>query len=1037
MSAGDAESIGANLRVRDSGANRRKDSRWSVSTKIIRKLVRGNNVRRLSTVILVAVGIVVSAIAATLVHRPEFAELVRPPTPSFSIAGSPVDSHASIEGTILNLDVRIQRADRSVSAVLYLQGAEVETIQFKTAKVSFGALLLPTGPSKVAIEIRRHFGPFTNRRWYTIDINATPTKLDRVEVNVPAVVWSGELQISGKAIPNSLVSILLDGQTVPVLADGNDAADVWADGDGRFAARVRLAMPGKYRVQATIEADGRVARPLSSEEAIVEFRAELPQILSRKLILTIGSDGFSWGLQATMESDDPRVKALIEGKASLETFVGAVHGLILFNQSRYVSELGNFRLQSQAGRIWIAVNTKPLPYSPIQNGRIHVQRSGGASLPAGKDAIEIRANGPRIIGFVPKPESAKDNVVTWTGGDVSGVVAFVSVPPRQQSLGALALQDVLPNDLVGLGLDMVAVIPILWLLHIFRLGFGAELDASHQHRLRHDAFLLGTLVFFQSTHYLLERLSWSVQRAIRPYDFVFRDLTDLRLEATAGIVVAYVGIVVTCLVALLPIKLLLKNHPGSHAIRNLLFILLVAFTVGFLFALPVQVLMMFSHLDVATASDLAIAFRFSTAGVCFVIGFTVVRRLWRTAIIVSGRSFLVHPTFYFGGLILLVGVALPHGRGFDPFNDNFFDLFSDSSLHIREFINRLGSLSPIAMSLLACAALTHSARHPSLAVSQVLRIMLFSSILAGTSPAWIIFPVPLLLAMVLFAPVVLMPRAQAQLLSENRRDILANRELLLRRAYEHARQYAPSGGLFGVKPFGAKQGDSVVGKEFTPLTVEMPNGSRLRATELVFAFGPHGNAGADALLAVRVGSWGAAFFVLLYALPTFVQAPDHESFPYLAAMTRVVSVGGYWLIGAFFLGYFYESIRGSAGWEKGAWIALGISLANEPMAILAASSVADFAAIGIAVAQRFAFFIFVGLGAFDRLLFREIIGGKIEWRMFPFISGLSVLSAFASLAIAGIGVAISSAFTGQLTTVLGQVAGALLPAVTSAPAVAQ
>lgn len=108
MSAGDAESIGANLRVRDSGANRRKDSRWSVSTKIIRKLVRGNNVRRLSTVILVAVGIVVSAIAATLVHRPEFAELVRPPTPSFSIAGSPVDSHASIEGTILNLDVRIE-----------------------------------------------------------------------------------------------------------------------------------------------------------------------------------------------------------------------------------------------------------------------------------------------------------------------------------------------------------------------------------------------------------------------------------------------------------------------------------------------------------------------------------------------------------------------------------------------------------------------------------------------------------------------------------------------------------------------------------------------------------------------------------------------------------------------------------------------------------------------------------------------------------------------------------------------------------------
>jgi hypothetical protein len=58
-----------------------------------------------------------------------------------------------------------------------------------------------------------------------------------------------------------------------------------------------------------------------------------------------------------------------------------------------------------------------------------------------------------------------------------------------------------------------------------------------------------------------------------------------------------------------------------------------------------------------------------------------------------------------------------------------------------------------------------------------------------------------------------------------------------------------------------------------------------------------------------------------------------------------------------------------------------------------------------------------------------------QWRLFPLITGLSIVEASLSVAVAAAGVAASSAFSGQLTTVLAQVAGALLPAMNATPGV--
>lgn len=97
--------------------------------------------RLLLKIFLVAM-ILGAAIAAIGVYR---SDLFAPPTPTFLIANEPVDGYTSIEGTVLELAVSVEHADPTVSAVLYLLGAEVEAVPFSRNIVSFEPVVLPPG----------------------------------------------------------------------------------------------------------------------------------------------------------------------------------------------------------------------------------------------------------------------------------------------------------------------------------------------------------------------------------------------------------------------------------------------------------------------------------------------------------------------------------------------------------------------------------------------------------------------------------------------------------------------------------------------------------------------------------------------------------------------------------------------------------------------------------------------------------------------------------------------------------------------------
>lgn len=395
----------------------------------------------------------------------------------------------------------------------------------------------------------------------------------------------------------------------------------------------------------------------------------------------------------------------------------------------------------------------------------------------------------------------------------------------------------------------------------------------------------------------------------------------------------------------------------------------------------------------------------------------------------AGRGHHLRPIYAAAGVVLAIYISWPYSPAENLASAFSQRAFDDAASDVRTLIGHLSSIAPLAAASLAAAILMNRAHVPHWDVG--LRLMLFASVLVGTGPAWGVVPGPLLLAVGLFVPVVLVSSRRASLLNRFRPQILADRRELLRLAYEHARSLAGPDGFFALKkPKGDAEGPP---EKSGPLMVTMPDGTRMQAAEVAFALGPTGQARRDALLALRVGLWGALAFAALYGAPAFIQPREYDPFPSLWATIRVLSVAGYWLLGAFFLGYFYEGIRGRAGWEKGAWLALGISLAEAPFAILNASSGPDFAAAAIAVAQRFAFFIIVGLLAFDQKLFRSAIGHAVEWRMFPRVSGLSVVGAFSSALAASVGVAVSSAVSGQLTTVLALVAQTLLPVSPPAP----
>lgn len=434
----------------------------------------------------------------------------------------------TIEGTVLRVRIALPRPTAGLSAVLSRDGIPIEEIQdIPGSGVAFGPVLLPFGDSQITIEVRRRiwptgrpdrsgdaFWPIDRSSTYVFSLSARPRTNRAPSISAPSVVWSHELPVSIAATPFARATLFLNGVRAEVRrVEPDGTVEAFADGtlrvdeDGTLDVILPLARSGDHRIRVVTEADSSTARR-ESEVALVRFQSELPRVFSRRLAVTIAPNRFQWLMEARLDQSDPRLAALLDGSASVETFAYAIHGRILFN-ARYYSEPGlrDLRLSRSAGKVQVSFRSRNFGLDPTVKGEIAVWREGGAAVPEADDVVEVAAAGRQFLGFVPAPQSIVDNVARWTADRLpeAGIVVRLSATPRQVSFWKLKPEQMVPRQYVAWAYDLLELIPILWLSYLMRSS-GLGLDLAARRRLRNDLSLLGALVIFQDVYSLMQRL---------------------------------------------------------------------------------------------------------------------------------------------------------------------------------------------------------------------------------------------------------------------------------------------------------------------------------------------------------------------------------------------------------------------------------------------------------------------------------------------------------------------------------------------------
>jgi len=956
----------------------------------------------------------------------------RPPEAEVLVNGDPARHNVNLDQALVVVELRVPRSDDTLSAALYLHGIEFEVVEFRTDAVAFPAFVVPSGNSTFAVETRRTIGPFIFRDRKEMRVRAWQGTPVKPVVSAPAVSWGSHVEVSGTGQPGSRLTFLLDDKPYAPDDTGLSKNDVYVDYRGRFRTRLDLKEPGEHTIRAVSETRDASETPLVSDEVRVLFKAVLPPLIERRLSIEIGPRDLKWSVRAKFRPRDPRLKALATGDAAKKAFLEAVFGDIHFNGTRYSGlAFHNLRIRTYQDQVWIEADSLTSSSGLTGTSRLDVVHRRASNDKADLDALEIKSSGPALTGYLPPPKRVLRNTALWTGeaaarGSVSVFLEPVETP---LTLRSLSPSHLLPAMLESLIDKLVVLIPVFWLLLLSRRGvFGPSSTFSG---LSGDVVLLGVLGCFTTLQYLVRDVENGLNRLISMV------LHEWLLTIAASTLVAILLLYVAFRLAVTSVKAVRPGGVVSESAEMIGRVVLAGLVWGIPLHAVYLVALLIRKVSYEQMILLGLAGFVLTWLICSAIAFSLlvhgnqrIRRLIGTPDR-AGRF------FWLVVICVVLFLCYPQFHEWAPVSEKFWRQYSSLVFSVFGFMSRIGSIAPLAAMALACVALHAIGRLRNKDQSRQVALMLFAAALVGPSGVWFVFPVPLLIALLIFPLLVWGDERRARTLAANRSVIYQDRAVLLEKAGQNASNHGAGGGWFGLGLFGLKEEEKKKLNSHKELAVKLPNGEKMSASQLVFAFGPRSWASDNAWAALKVGFWGSLAFVFVYALPTFVQQREGDDFPYLWALIRVFSVGAYWLIGAFFLGYFFETLRGTTGWKKGAWLAFAITLAIEPMNFFFAQTSVDYAAIAVSSIQRFAFFMLVGFFAFDLATFRALKTDKTGWDVFPRLTGLSVMQASLSLVIAGAGVTLTSVFTGQVTTVLAQVAAALIPVINTIQPVAQ
>jgi hypothetical protein len=294
----------------------------------------------------------------------------------------------------------------------------------------------------------------------------------------------------------------------------------------------------------------------------------------------------------------------------------------------------------------------------------------------------------------------------------------------------------------------------------------------------------------------------------------------------------------------------------------------------------------------------------------------------------------------------------------------------------------------------------------------------------GSTSNLLLIPIPFLIALWIFPRYVIQTSPKCLNLTRIRQRILPKRQALLARYFsaselkrlQETREQLERNRLAGDISVNDYQ---VLKSELEAQTSQSEKDSDFdeqhKLKDVIIGVGLAGTQWTNGLWAARKGLIVSLFFSALYLwerLQRFVELPT--AFRLLEIIFPLLVFFSYWLVCAFFFGYFFTCFRGNSGLRKGLNVACAVILCLFPIWLFSFSSPL---ALFLRAGQTFLFFSFLGFIA-DYQIFREALGDKFEWRKLTQFEEIANFTAFASVLIAGLGTTAGKAVTGHFDVII-------------------
>jgi hypothetical protein len=776
------------------------------------------------------------------------------------------------------------------------------------------------------------------------------------------------------------------------------------------------------------ESNVRAEAPDDQHEIITVESSKLPQVIDRKVVADVSYRNLIVTLDATLQQDDQRVQIIYGGDISLpienrvpqfirEVFKDlriAQHTLSEFTWESKIVPCNNkrctFHAVSKPYNIVFSneLDQKDWTIHPVSDKRA---KEG--------DNFELRVNDYQVQDPTPQPQSNTTNIYIWDNqqsGDrkfklnyrISGFSSLFRILKSSP-------YELVPNkfeSFLNALLNVLIVVPIIWIYWFLIKRPTALRSSSLSPESQSLLICLVSIPFFSPVHYLVQttasyltisqrtQSTWPQLTLLRLFDpSIFSTTNDLRLLIISACIIGlFLGLVT------LAVRFVIQ--------LDRLRIWLTALLSGVLLAVVMNVvLMVFLSVTLKILSPnssgltqlLATSFN---AAVLLLLAVLIGRTdtpfvsQWS----MSGRTFAV--------IVLVLIVSSYPGTPF-----NLFDTRLSPIPHlvvrkeVETFFYILQTLSPyVALVFLTPLMKVKEQRIRPRGILTV-GLILFAGFLVGTTPKWLILPLPFLIALWMFRRYVMKPierqmafdkitshvlinrpelLAKAQLTLDELRDLKTKRKekMLTRAEYNHERRKLEAS------------------DEITEIKIESRGVS---VTAAVLGIGPFADNWTNGIWAIKPGLIVAAPIAVFHLWEQiFIIRDSHSAYYVLLSLTTQLSLDlAYWALAAFFFGYFFKYLTGESGLRKALRLAVVICIC------LAASNLIMRPENYVGVSAQFIYF-FVGLGlVFDYKNFRDASHAEFTWSDFCDYENLSGLRPFYSM----VGTVLSVLFSGAFAKV--------------------